>query len=401
MTAMVDFNVTEEQRHWQGKARDWARSVLAPVVREVEGRPEPLDRIPWPEIAEASHRGLRLLSMPAGWGGVGAGWRTLCLVVEEVAAVDIGTATTLELQWMYGPMLYALMEPAQRERFLRPMVDDPTFLLAPCLTEPNVGSDSILPYNRADGGIRTLAHREAGGWVVNGRKHFTSSGGVAKLYLLFARTDLSQPPLESTSLFVLTPDLPGFTVVRGHEKLAHRLSPQAEEVFENLKLSEEHHVGPVGGVFAAARAFMMPALALAGAGFVGTARGAFELALQFARDHVRGGRPLLQRQATALQLVDMQMRVEAARCSVLNAASRFDSGDLSEPALASRVKVFASEVSFDVARMATEIFGGRGVMTDYEVERFLRDATANLHDFGANQVHKLRAAAGLGHEVAG
>jgi alkylation response protein AidB-like acyl-CoA dehydrogenase len=199
----------------------------------------------------------------------------------------------------------------------------------------------------------------------------------------------------------VTPDLPGFTVVRGHEKSAHRLSPQAEELFENLKLSADHHVGPIGGIFTAARPYMMPALALAGAGFVGTARGAFELALDFARERVQGGKAIIQHQVIASMLVDMQMRVEAARFSVLNAASRFDSGDLSEPALASRVKVFASEVSFDVARMATEIFGGRGVMADYDVERFLRDATANLHDFGANQVHKLRAAAGLGHEVAG
>lgn len=396
---MVDFNLSDHQRHWQQVAREYTRQSLAPVVRDYDARPDPLDRMPWPAIKDANQVGLRTLSVPEEWGGPGWDWLTLCVAAEEVAVADIGTATTLEINWMYFPLLYALMTPAQREQFLRPHVDNAIGLLAPCFTEPNSGSDNSLPYDGIDGGNRTYAAHDGDGWVINGRKHFTSTGGCADLYLLMTRNDLSRPPSQSATLFVVTPDTPGFTIGRAHEKSAHRTSPQTEEVFENLRLSDEHRVGPIGGFVAASRRYRQPVGCLAAGGFVGTGRGAFELALEYARRPVEGGKPLIQQQAIAMTLAEMSMRLEAARFVAWHAASRADEGDLSDPYLGSRAKVVASEASFDVCRMAFELFGEYGVRTDCDIERYLRDACANLHDFGANQVQRIRVAVGLGYRL--
>lgn len=395
---MVDFNLSEEQRHWQQVARRFATESIAPVVADYDSRSDPLDRMPWPLVREASTLGLRTLSVPKELGGAGADWFTLCLVAEEIGTADIGFATTLEICWMYTPVLVRLMTPEQKEKFLRPFVTNPIALLAPASTEPDTGSDANLPYSGPSLGYQTRAERRGEGWVINGTKLFTSSGGCATLYMLSARTDFSKPIATGTTVFLVPAETPGLRITQVMEKFAHRLNPQTVEVFENCYVPDDHRIGPLNEGTRARRDLSQRAVCVGAASLLGPGRAAFEASIAFAKSQVVGGKPLVQQQAVAMMLADMALQIDAARLLIWNSAWASDRGQFPDPALPYKAKVMSSEVAFAVAQHAVELFGERGILTEYPIERYLREATGGLHHFGTNQVLRLKIAAPLGHD---
>lgn len=394
---MVDFSLTDEQQRWQQIARKFSYESLAPVVPEYDNRPEPLDRMPWGLVKEASELGLRTLSFPKSLGGAGADWFTLCLVAEEIGTGDVGFATTIEICWMYTPVLVSLLSDAQKEKFLRPFVADPLALYAPGWTEPNAGSDTMMPYNDPDGGMQTRAERRGDQWAINGQKCFTSSGGCGSLYLVMTRTDFTKPANQGATLFIVPADTPGLTITRVHEKSAHRLNPQSEETFEESLVGDDHRVGPVNEGFRAARDLLGKATCVGAASLLGPGRAALEATADYVKNHVEGGKPLIQHQSTAMMIADMALRMDAARLVTWNAAWQADRGVFTDPTIASKAKVLASEASFDVARAAVELFAEKGCMTDYPIERYLREASGSLHHFGTNQILRLKIAGPYGH----
>ena len=387
---MVDFVLTEEQRALQALARDFARREILPAAAERDRMTDLAARFPWEVLESASRHGLRTLRVPREVGGAGADTLTLCVVGEELAAGDLGVAVTLDQTWKISHLIYHVAAPAQRDRFLRDFVADHRFHLAIAMTEPGSGSDRYAYFDAPDSQLRTVARPARGGWVLNGLKHFISNAGIARLYVIYANTDPAQGVWRGSTMFLVPAGTPGFRIGRIHEKVGQRLAQNAELIFEDCWLSEEHLLGQPHRAFEARGAFTRGSHVEVGATVLGVARAAYEAALEWANTRVQGGRRIIEHQAVGMLLADMAMETEAARALIWKAAWAADHQDPYDPKLASMAKVFASEVAHRVTVQAQELFGGMGIMAEAPMEKLVRDALTFLHSDGTNQIHRVR-----------
>lgn len=389
---MIDFTLNEKQLHWQAVARDFARREVAPVAAERD-RIEDLDaRMPWDLVRKASAAGLRTLAIPKEYGGAGADCLTLCLAGEELAVADLGFSVIMDQCWKFTPMLCILANDEQKQRFLKPYAQDDTYLLATTWTEAQSGSDNMIPYDVVEAGVKTSAVRDGDEWVINGRKVFTSNGSVAKLYFVYARTDFTAKPSEGVSCFLVPHDAPGLSFGTRYDKIGQRMVVNAEELFDNLRIPAANLLGPEGHVSEFRRKYMIRGNVEAAATTLGPGRAAYEAALDYARRTVQGGQALVEQQAVALKLAEMAMRLEAARQIVWRAAWATDHQDPYDRKLSPLSKILASEVAFDVCRLAMDVVGGMSITTSAPFEKYLRDASTFLHSDGTNQVLRLRIA---------
>ncbi len=387
---MVDFTLTDEQQALRDVARDFVRREVQPVAAQRDRMTDLVARFPWCVLEEASRQGLRTLPVPREEGGAGADTLTLCVVGEELAAGDLGVAVTLDQTWKISHLVYHVATPAQRDRFLKDFAADHRFHLAIAMTEPGSGSDRYAYSEAPDSQLKTTARRARGGWVLNGMKQFISNGGIAKLYVVYANTDPDKGMWHGSTMFLVPAGTPGFRIGRIHEKVGQRLAQNAELIFEECWLPEEHVLGQVHRAFEARGAFTRGSHVEAGATVLGVARAAYEAALEWANVRVQGGRRIIQHQAVGMMLADMAMQIEAARALVWKAAWAADHQDPYDPKLASMAKVFASEAAHRITVQAAEIFGGMGIMAEAPVEKYVRDALTFLHSDGTNQIHRVR-----------
>ena len=386
----LDFALTEEQVALQKLAHDFAEREIRPIAHAQEKISDPGKRFPWEVVEKGSHIGLRTLALPEEMGGAGADILTLCLVGEELAWGDLGVAVTFDQTWKISHFFERLANEEQRARYLPAFLEDHRFHLAVGMTEPNAGSDNIVPYNSPEAGVRTTAVLDGGDWVVNGMKHFISNGGIAKLYFMAFRTDITKGVDGGVTYFIATPDMEGFTYGRVHEKMGQRLSQNAELIFENCRIPDANRVTEVGGGMAARKRFVRGSNIEAAATVLGTARAAYEEALEYARNRVQGGRPIIEHQAIGFLLCDCFAEYEASRRLLHYAAWTANQDNLYDPKMGFMTKTFVSEAAFRIATRALEVWGGMGYMTEAPMEKYLRDATSFLHSDGTNQVMRIR-----------
>ena len=391
----MDFVLNEEQSRWREIAREFAESVIKPDVLRRDRLPTAAERIPWDWIRQADQLGLRTLGVPKAFGGAGADIMTLCLAGEELAAGDLGFAVILDQCWKMAHILKDAMTPEQQKRFIPPFVADPEATTAIGFTEPGAGSDHQGYYDSPDIDFRTTAARDGDSYVINGTKRYVSNGCMAKLYFIVARTDPAKSLREGGSVFIVPADTPGFRAGFFHEKGSQRLATNGTFHLENCRVSAGNLL--VGeGLMARLRAeFMWGSKAEAAATALGVGRAAYEYALQYARQRVQGGKPIVQLQAVAMMLAQMAMKLDAARLQIWKAAWLADRKQAEARIAGLLAKVNASETAFEACKLAGEILGGAAIMHDHPVEKYLRDAASFLHSDGTNQVCLLRAAQGL------
>lgn len=386
----MDFQLTESQRSLQRLAHDFAEREIRPIAREQDKVADPQARFPWDVVEKGGEIGLRTLALPEEMGGAGADILTLCLVGEELAWGDLGIAVTFDQTWKISHLFERLTNEEQRARYLPAFLEDNRFHLAVGMTEPNAGSDNIIPYSSPDAGARTTAVRDGEDWVVNGMKHFISNGGIAKLYFLALRTDTTKGISEGLTYFMATPDMPGFSIGRIHEKMGQRLSQNAELIFDDCRIPEANRVTPVGGAMEARKRFVRGSNIEAAATVLGTARAAYEDALEYGRNRVQGGKPIIEHQAVGFMLSDCFIEYEASRRLLHYAAWTAGQEALYDPKMGFMTKVYVSEAAYRIATRALEVWGGMGYMTESPMEKYLRDATSFLHSDGTNQAMRIR-----------
>jgi len=391
----MDFMLNEEQTRWRGIAREFSEGVIKPDVLRRDRLPTAAERIPWDWIRQADRRGLRTLGVPQAFGGAGVDIMTLCLVGEELAVGDLGFAVIMDQCWKMAHIFKDAMTPEQQKRFIPPFVADPEATTAIGFTEPGAGSDHQGYYDSPDIDFRATAVRDGDAYVINGTKRYVSNGCMAKLYFIVARTDPAKSLREGGSVFVVPSDTPGFRAGFFHEKGSQRLATNGTFHLENCRV-------PVGnllvgeGLMARLRAEFMPgSKAEAAATALGVGRAAYEYALQYARQRVQGGKPIVQLQTVAMMLAQMAMKLDAARMQIWKAAWLADHGQPEARIAGLLAKVNASETAFEACKLAGEILGGASIMHEHPVEKYLRDAASFLHSDGTNQICLLRAAAGL------
>ncbi|MGI0078217.1 MAG: acyl-CoA dehydrogenase family protein [Nitrososphaerales archaeon] len=373
--------MTEEQKRILALAKEYREKVVETfVLKDEYSLTDPGQRFSWDSLREASRIGLRALAISTEYGGANADTVALCLACEEISYGDLGTAVVLAQVWKISRALERVATKQQREKFIGAFMKDPDMVLSIAGTEEvSGGSDVYIPFNHLDHGIKTTAVLSGSEWILNGKKVFISNASEAKLYLVLARTDTKKPPYEGASMFIVPRDTPGLSIGEIYDKIGERRANNAEIIFKDSRIPEENLLGKLNGAYDQVMPFFGESNALAGATPLGTARRAYDTALEYAKQRVVGGKPIFEHQAAGVEFAEMRMKLRAAWDLVLEAAWAFGNQKPYDPSLAWMAKVFASDVSFEICRRSLEFFGCRGTFRGSRSEKCLRDATMFLH----------------------
>ena len=370
------------------EARRFREEVIDPAQPHVrEWINDPAERFPWDIVEEGSRRGLRTLTVPPTYGGGGASALGLCLAVEELAAGDMGIAVIFDQVWKIVATIAELATDEQKERFFPAFVSDDRYLVAIGVAEPEHATDVHLS-RRLDAvegrrvSLDTTATYVDGEWVLTGRKMMPSLGSTAKLVVVMAQTEPERGIHDGCTYFLVPTDTPGFRVGHVWEKISQRLVDNAEIVFDGCRLPDSAMLGTRGG--ARSHPTTAGGNIEAAATTLGSARAAYELAVEWSRRRVQGGRLLVEHQAIGMMLAQMATELEAARSLIYRAALAFDGGDTSTP-LQYMAKWNAAEIAVRVCTTAMEIFGGKSILQEFPVQKHLRDCLSFLHSDGTQQ----------------
>ena len=407
MQEMIERYLTEEQRMMRATIRDFVDNEVTPFIRKnwkLEWDMTPENR-PSVELLEGVHKiGVRTLGVPEEFGGTPLDPKTevqtYAMIAEEISRGDSGLADKLVQIWKISLLLRNIAPRHLQERWFPRIAEDPTFLLAHCLTEPRGASDRWLPYDVPEAMMHTRAQLKGDKWLINGRKQFITNGYDAKLYVVYATTTPGAGITKGTSSFLVARDTPGLTVTRCNETVGGRFMNNGEIVFEDCAVPKDHCL--VQDVaMTKAGVYFRPGKIIVAAKNLGVGMAAFERTADYVQNYVQGGRILIKHQAVAMRLADMATKLAAVR-TLLNEATRaVDARAHDAEALCNMAKMFASTEVFQVVQHAMELHGGNGVMLDFGVEKFLRDASLFLHRDATVDISRFKIVKAMFPETAG
>jgi len=368
----LEYFLNELQKTVREMARTIAEERILPVRVELDEKEE----FPWAIMKDLADTDLFRVFIPEEYEGLGGGCLELCLVVEELSRACPGVAVSYagSLLGSFDLLKYGSEE--QKRKYL-PDIASGKRLAAFAVTEAEAGSDI--------GNIKTTATRTDKGYLINGTKQFITNGGEADIYTVIVSTDKARGARGASALLV-EKDTPGFSFGRKEKKMGIRTSATRELVFEDCLVPAENIIGREGMGFIMTLGlfdYTRPGIA---AQAVGVAQGALEAAVDYARERIQFGHPIISFQAVQHMLANMAIDVEAARALVYAVARAIDSGGKSFSKESAMAKVFASDTAMRVTTDAVQIFGGVGYMRDYPVEKMMRDAKIMQIYEGTNQV---------------
>ncbi|MDQ1617281.1 MAG: hypothetical protein QOJ60_3220 [Actinomycetota bacterium] len=372
---------TEEAAALIGLTRDLVRDELAPRAAEYEAE----SRFPREVFATLGKAGLLGLPYPEEYGGGGQPYQVYLQVVEELATVWATVAEGVSVHTLACFPLAAYGTDEQRARWLPDLVGG-SLLGAYCLSEPQSGSDAAA--------MTTRAVRDGADYVVNGTKAWITHGGEADFYALLARTSDDGP--RGISCLLTPGDRRGLSAGRPERKMGFTGSTTAAMRFDDVRLGADRLLGEEGQGFKIALAALDGGRLGIAACAVGLAQGALDAALAYARSREQFGSPILDFQGVSFLLADMATGIEAGRALYLEAARRRDRG---EPfgKQAAMAKLFCTDMAMRVTTDAVQVLGGYGYVSDYPVERYLREAKALQIVEGTNQVQRVVIGRHLAH----
>ena len=368
----MEYFLTEQQKEIKALTRTIAEEKVLPVRAELDEKEE----FPWEIIKVLADTDLCGIYIPEEYGGLGGGLLDLCLVVEELSRVCSGVAVSCAASGLGTFTMLDYGTEEQKRKYL-PDIASGRKLAAFALTEATAGSDAAA--------IKTTAQRTSAGYVLNGTKQFITNGGEAEIYTVIALTAKEKGP-RGASAFLVEKGTPGFSFGRKEKKLGIRASSTRELVFEDCLVPKENMIGREGMGFIMTMRLLDRSRPGLGAQAVGLAQGALEAAVDYARQRIQFGHPIIAQQAVQHMLADMAIQVEAARALVYAAARMIDSGAKNFTQESAMAKVFASDTAMRVTTDAMQIFGGVGYMRDYPIEKMFRDAKITQIYEGTNQV---------------
>jgi len=380
----MEFELSEEHRLIQETARRIAKEKIAPRAAEIDETQE----YPHDIFAAFRETGLTGLTIPAQYGGSGAGMLPLALAVEEAAKYCCASGLMLLLSALPSQPVMIGGDERQKQWIGRGIASG-EMKGAFCLTEPNHGSDAA--------NLETKAVRDGDDYVLNGEKMYISGGTVADYVVAFARTN-GTPGAKGISGFIVPADAPGFRVAGQDRKMGVRGVPTADIVFEDCRVPRENLIGGVEGQgFNHAMLTLNSCRPVVGARGLGLAEGAMSYALEFARQRQAFGKPIAELQAIQFMFADMAIQIEAARLLVYQGAWRVDQGlfGREHAAYLSIAKTFATEVGVKVSSDAMQVLGAQGYMMDHPLERHYRDARQLMIVEGTSQVQRVVIARSL------
>ncbi len=371
----MDFEYTAEQVQLRKMVRDFAAMEIAPHVLEWDEA----QTFPLAVVKKAGELGILGAIFPEELGGAGFGYVDYSIIIEELARVDPSVALIVAAHnSLCTNHIFVAGDQAQKEKYI-PKLASGEWIGCWSLTEPEAGSDAA--------GTRTTAAWRDGQWVLNGGKTFTTNAHYADVCVAMAVTDRAASQ-HGISAFILEKDTPGFRVGKKENKLGMRASATGEVVFSDCKLGESQLLGKAGEGFVDSLRILDGGRISIAALSLGIAQGAYEAALQYAKQRKQFGRFISEFQAIQHKLADMATSIEAARWLIYSAAVKKDAGKrvTRESAMA---KLFASEMAVRAADEALQIHGGYGFIKEYGVEKFYRDVKLCTIGEGTSEIQRL------------
>jgi 3-sulfinopropanoyl-CoA desulfinase len=375
----MPFDLTPVQRALQAKARELAHGPIAERAAEIDRS----EAYPWDNVALLKDAGFFGMTIPTAYGGQGAGYLDAALVIEELAKC-CGVTGRIVVEANIGAIgaIMAYGSEAQKRRAAELVLsgDKPAI----CITEPAAGS--------AASEMTTRAERRGNGFVINGKKHWITGGGVSRLHLVFARVFDERGEEEGIGGFIAIRDeTPGLKIGKREPAMGLRGIPETEIIFDNMEVTADALILPPHGLrhgFAdlmnAYNGQRIGAATVA----LGLAAGAYELALAYAQERQQFGRPICEFQGVQWMLADMATAIAAAQALIYKAAAGAAGAADGFPdvAEAAQAKIFASEMAIKVTNDALQLFGAAGYSRNRPLERMVRDARMFTIGGGSAQI---------------
>jgi len=357
----MDFELTNRQKQIRLAAREFAQGEFPGVAREYDRREE----FPKELWKKACGLGFIGLFLKKEYGGLGLGFLEFAMVMEEFWRVDPGcgnillTAFGSELIQLYGTE-------EQKKRYLPPLTKGKA-IMGTAITEPDAGSDILS--------ILSLAKRDGDSYVVSGSKQFITNGSIANYLAVFCQVHPeAESRLKRFGVIVVETDRPGFSALKITGKMGVRASDTAEIRLNEVRVPRENLIGAREGEgFSQIMQLFNINRVIAASQGIGVAQGALDKAIQYVKKRKQFGQPLAAFQATQFRIAEMATWVEVARNLCYQAGWMLDHGKV-DPKLISIAKYLSGEVGVKVTNDALQLHGGYGYISDYDIERFYRDA---------------------------
>jgi len=374
------FQLPDEYISLRKSVRALAEEKIAPFAREVDENA----RFPEEAALALSANKLSAAHVPEEFGGEGADALAVVLIIEEIARV-CGSSSLIPAVNKLGslPLILAGSK-EQKERWLRPLSNGKGFSY--CLSESEAGSDASA--------LKTKAVRSGNNWILSGSKKWISNAGESEFYTVLAVTDPGKGS-KGISAFVVEKSDKGISFGGHEKKMGFRGSPTREVYFDQVELANDRMLGPEGTGFALAMKTLDHTRITIAAQAIGLAQGAFDVANKYSHERKQFGKEIFDFQAIQFMLADMAMKIEAARQLTYAAAVKSENGSSDLTFYSAACKCLASDTAMQVTTDAVQILGGYGYVSDYPVERMMRDAKLTQIYEGTNQVQRIIIARNL------
>ncbi|MEO0078546.1 MAG: acyl-CoA dehydrogenase [candidate division WOR-3 bacterium] len=378
----MDLSYSNDQIMVRNMAREFATKELEPKAAEVDEKGE----FPHEAVKKMAELGLLSMTIPEQYGGAGFDFLSLAIAIEEIsrACGSTGVITAVHNSLAAWPIVNWGTE-EQKQKYL-PRMATGELLGAFGLTEPNAGSDPAA--------METTAVLKGDKYVLNGSKRFITNGGVAQVFIVFAKTDPAAGAKGVTG-FIVERGFKGFSLGKHENLLGLRATANCELMFDDCEVPVGNVLGKVGEGFKVALGTLDVSRIDIGAQAVGISQAALDKAIAYSKERKQFGRPICEFEMIQAKLADMAMRTLAARMLVYYAAHQKDSGKTRFSQESAMCKLFAAETATFVTREAVQIFGGYGYTKDYPVERYYRDAKCMEIYEGTSEVQRIVIARAL------
>jgi len=370
MEALID----QEYEALRESVRALANKKIAPFAKAVDEE----SRFPQEAFEALQSADLAAAHVDSKYGGQGADALATVIIIEEVARV-CGSSSLIPAVNKLGSLPLILAGSSElKEKYLTQLAAGKGFSY--CLSESEAGSDAAA--------MKTKAVKSGSDWIINGSKKWISNAGFSDFYTVLAQTD---PTLGAKGItaFVVEKSDAGVSFGAHEKKMGFRGSPTREVYFDNVKISDNRRLGEVGSGFALAMKTLDHTRITIAAQALGIAQGAFEVATKYSHERKQFGKEIFDFQGVQFMLADMAMNIAAARSLTYSAAVKSERGEKDLTFFSAAAKCFATDVAMKVTTDAVQVLGGYGYVSDYPVERMMRDAKLTQIYEGTNQVQRV------------
>jgi alkylation response protein AidB-like acyl-CoA dehydrogenase len=371
----MDFNLTEEHLMIQQAARDFAVAELLPGVIERDEH----SKFPTEQVKKLAELGFMGMMVDPKYGGSGLDSVSYVLALTELSKIDASAAVIMSVN---NSLVCAGLEKycneEQKLKYLVPLAKGEV-IGAFCLSEPEAGSDATSQ--------KTTAIDMGDHYLLNGTKNWITNGSSASTYIVIAQTDIEKGH-KGINAFIVEKGWKGFDIGPKEKKMGIRGSDTHSLMFNDVKIPKENRIGADGFGFNFAMAVLNGGRIGIASQALGIATGAYDLALKYSQERKAFGKEIFKHQAIAFKLVDMATSIMAAKMLVLKAACEKDEGkDISQSG--AMAKLYASQVAMDTTIEAVQIHGGNGYVSEYHVERMMRDAKITQIYEGTSEIQRI------------